>query len=120
MLPKYQGWGEFFISDFFAGLFRFVLNWFLLYIKRGETMINLTFDLITQTKIGEHDLSILIDEGYKGKKGLARMFIPSYNETDEASTISLELYLNAEECEALGKHLLAVSERLRRDEKADS
>jgi hypothetical protein len=86
----------------------------------GKTMVNLTFELITRTKIGKHDLSVMIDEGYKGKKGLARMFIPSYCEADEESTTSLELYLNAEECEALGKHLLAVSERLRRDEKADN
>jgi hypothetical protein len=83
-------------------------------------MLDLTFEFTVQEKDDETTYSVIVDEGYKGREGLVRVFIPRYFEETKDPDLSHEFYLNSEECHALGKHLLAVSERLRISEKTDN
>ena len=67
------------------------------------------FRLLAETKNTVWSYSVTIDEAVQG---LVRLVVSRTHETSSKADVFQGVDLTAKECEALGKHLLAVAERL--------
>ena len=72
-------------------------------------MAMVDFKLLAETQNGEWSYSVSVEEAIQG---FVRMVVSRTHESSNEPEIFQGVDLTAEECEALGKHLVAVAERL--------
>ncbi len=67
------------------------------------------FKLLAETENADYSYSVTVDEAVQG---LVRLVVSRTKENSNEPEVFQGVDLNAEEREALGKHLIALSERL--------
>lgn len=72
-------------------------------------MVMTEFKLLAETKNTVWSYSVTIDESVHG---LVRLVVSRAHETSSKEDVFQGVDLTAKECEALGKHLIAVADRL--------
>lgn len=72
-------------------------------------MAMVDFKLLAETQNGEWSYSVSVEQAIQG---LVRLVVSSAHESSNEPEAFQGVDLTAEECEALGKHLIAVAERL--------
>ncbi len=67
------------------------------------------FNLLAETENSEYSYSVAVEEAVQG---LVRLVVSCTNANSNVPKAYQGVDLTAEECEALGKHLIAISERI--------
>ncbi len=75
------------------------------------------FKLYAETENQKYSYLVGVDES---SRGLARLNVACMDEAKNEETNSQGVDLTADECEALGNHLLAVAARLFREHQSES